>query len=229
MATLLKPAMERDARERTRFAQTQAAPAGGGPSAAPRLRVAQDDAHERSLAQQLQRAEATMVASEPVHFHDLKESAHRKTQELLAAERAVLHFRAYTMERVDNSPLENERARVMEFFFRIADGCVAPPLARARVRACARAWPAAAGLLPLPLPPLLPSSTRQRPPSYRNAVHHPTPTRTPTAAHCTSSSPRRRTAASTRATTRSATCRSRRTAPARPMGRATSSWARRSP
>jgi hypothetical protein len=28
------------------------------------------------------------------------------------------------MERVDNSPLETERPRVMEFFFRIADGCV---------------------------------------------------------------------------------------------------------
>ena len=124
MATLLKPAMERDARERTRFAQSQAAPSGGGPSAAPRLRVAQDDAHERSLAQQLQRAEATMLACEPVHFHDLKESADRKTQELLAAERAILHFRAYTMERVDNSPVETERARIMEFFFRIADGCV---------------------------------------------------------------------------------------------------------
>ena len=126
MATLLKPAMERDARERARFAQTQAAPAGGGPSAAPRLRVVQDEAHGHSLSQSLQRASATMSASEPVHFHDLKESADRKTQELLAAERALLHFRAYTMERVDNSPLENERARIMEFFFRIADGCVAP-------------------------------------------------------------------------------------------------------
>ena len=126
MATLLKPAMERDARERARFAQTQAAPAGGGPSAAPRLRMVQDEAHGRSLSQSLQHASATMSASEPVHFHDLKESADRKTQELLAAERALLHFRAYTMERVDNSPLENERARIMEFFFRIADGCVAP-------------------------------------------------------------------------------------------------------
>ena len=125
MATLLKPAMERDARERARFAQTQPAPAGGGPSAAPRLRVVQDEAHGRSLSQSLQHASATMSASEPVHFHDLKEAADRKTQELLAAERALLHFRAYTMERVDNSPLENERARIMEFFFRIADGCVA--------------------------------------------------------------------------------------------------------
>ena len=120
---MLKKALEREARERLRFERTQNAPAGGGPAAAPRVRVAADhSASERSLREQLARAEAVAVASEPVHFYDLKEVAARKTQELVAKEKQVLHYVAYTLERVDNSPIEERRTRVMEFFFRPNDG-----------------------------------------------------------------------------------------------------------
>ncbi len=122
MATILKPALEREARERTRFEQTQNAPFGGGPSAVPRFRVATDEDKEQTLREQLARAEATMVASEPVHFYDLKETAARKTQELIEKDRQILHFTAYTLERVDNSQIENQRTRIMEFFYRISDG-----------------------------------------------------------------------------------------------------------
>jgi hypothetical protein len=121
MATILKPALEREARERTRFEQTQNAPVGGGPAAVPRFRVATDEDKEQTLREQLARAEATMVASEPVHFYDLKETAARKTQELIERDKQILHFTAYTLERVDNSQIENQRTRVMEFFYRIGD------------------------------------------------------------------------------------------------------------
>lgn len=100
-ASLLKPSMERDAKLRQTF-QYSAPPGGSRPPTAgqtardgPVRFDALDNA--KDLREALAVAEATMTQqTDPVHVYDLKETAARKTQELIENDRLVSSSRCST-------------------------------------------------------------------------------------------------------------------------------------
>jgi hypothetical protein len=90
---LLRPSIQRDEKMRQQLlaatARARPSTASGGPAWSGRGLDAMRAGPSADLQDALQIAEATMVQSEPVHCYDLKETAAKKTQELIEREQMV--------------------------------------------------------------------------------------------------------------------------------------------
>lgn len=63
-----------------------------------------------------------LTAPGPAHGRDLKEIGLARTQELIDAEKEVLHYTLFTRDVVVNSTSERERTRTYDLYYHVSDG-----------------------------------------------------------------------------------------------------------